>query len=73
MVPDAMLGRYGAAARLFAFGAMLLGAPLVGLLSELAGMRSPSGFAVLTAATLRPSSGTSRLRPWGASPCRAHG
>jgi MFS family permease len=55
MVPDAMLGRYGAAARLFTFGAMPLGAALVGLLSELAGMRVAFAvFAVLTAATLPP-------------------
>ncbi|MCX4672529.1 MFS transporter [Streptomyces sp. NBC_01381] len=52
MVPDAMLGRYGAAARLFSFGAMPLGAALVGLLAELGGMRPAFGvFAVATAAT----------------------
>lgn len=52
MVPDGMLGRYGAAARLFNFGAMPLGAALVGLLAELGGMRLAFGvFAVATAAT----------------------
>ncbi|MEV0116814.1 MFS transporter [Streptomyces sp. NPDC050844] len=52
MVPDAMLGRYGAAARIFSFGAMPLGAALVGLLAELGGMRPAFGvFAVATAAT----------------------
>lgn len=51
-VPDAMLGRYGAAARLFNFGAMPLGAALVGLIAELGGMRLAFGiFAVVTAAT----------------------
>jgi MFS family permease len=52
MVPDEMLGRYGAAARLFSFGAMPLGAGLVGLLAELGGMRLAFGlFAAATAAT----------------------
>ncbi|MGW6269381.1 MFS transporter [Streptomyces sp. NPDC055060] len=52
MVPDGMLGRYGAAARLFNFGAMPLGAALVGLLAELGGMRLAFGiFALATAAT----------------------
>ncbi|MFE0135818.1 MFS transporter [Streptomyces sp. NPDC059037] len=52
MVPDAMLGRYGAAARLFSFGAMPLGAALVGLLAELGGMRLAFGvFAGAPAAT----------------------
>ncbi|WP_052398144.1 MFS transporter [Streptomyces sp. NRRL F-5123] len=52
MVPDEMLGRYGAAARLFSFGAMPLGAGLVGLLAELGGMRLAFAvFAVATAAT----------------------
>ncbi|MGW5973604.1 MFS transporter [Streptomyces sp. NPDC055186] len=51
-VPDGMLGRYGAAARLFNFGAMPLGAALVGLLAELGGMRLAFAvFAVATAAT----------------------
>ncbi|MFF1650465.1 MFS transporter [Streptomyces sp. NPDC058240] len=51
-VPDEMLGRYDAAARLFSFGAMPLGAALVGLLAELGGMRLAFGvFAVATAAT----------------------
>ncbi|WP_433891257.1 MFS transporter [Streptomyces sp. CA-111067] len=52
MVPDEMLGRYGAASRLFTFGAMPLGAALVGVLAELAGMRTAFGlFALVTAAT----------------------
>ncbi|MFC8127018.1 MFS transporter [Streptomyces sp. NPDC057302] len=52
MVPDEMLGRYGAAARLFSFGAMPLGAALVGILAELGGMRMAFGvFAVATAVT----------------------
>lgn len=51
-VPDEMLGRYGAAARLFNFGAMPLGAALVGLLAELGGIRAAFGmFALVTAAT----------------------
>lgn len=51
-VPDEMLGRYGAAARLFTFGAMPLGAALGGLIAELAGMRAAFAvFAVVTAAT----------------------
>ncbi|CAL9517530.1 hypothetical protein SUDANB146_03764 [Streptomyces sp. enrichment culture] len=51
-VPDGMLGRYDAAARLFNFGAMPLGAALVGLLAELGGMRLAFAvFAVATAAT----------------------
>lgn len=51
-VPDEMLGRYGAAARLFNFGAMPLGAALVGLLAELGGMQLAFAvFAVATAAT----------------------
>jgi MFS family permease len=55
VVPDAMLGRYGAAARLFSFGAMPLGAGLVGLLAELGGMRLAFGaFAVAAATTLVP-------------------
>ncbi|MGW5354768.1 MFS transporter [Streptomyces sp. NPDC004031] len=52
LVPDEMLGRYGAAARLFTFGAMPLGAALVGLLAELCGMRLAfAAFALATAAT----------------------
>ncbi|MFD0275060.1 MFS transporter [Kitasatospora sp. NPDC127111] len=55
VVPDEMLGRYGAAARLFTFGAMPLGAALVGLLAELVGLRAAFGvFAVVTAATVVP-------------------
>ena len=51
-VPDEMLGRYGAASRLFNFGAMPLGAALVGLLAGLGGMRLAFGlFAAATAVT----------------------
>lgn len=51
-VPDEMLGRHGAAARLFNFGAMPLGAALLGLLAELGGMRAAFGlFAAATAVT----------------------
>ncbi|MGI5403432.1 MFS transporter [Streptomyces sp. CA-135486] len=50
LVPSGMLGRYNAAARLFSWGAMPLGAGLVGLLAEWFGMRT--AFAVFTVATL---------------------
>ncbi|MFE6709605.1 MFS transporter [Streptomyces sp. NPDC057695] len=50
LVPDAMLGRYNAAARLFSWGAMPLGAGLVGVLAEWFGIRV--AFAVFTLATL---------------------
>ncbi|MFB7591922.1 hypothetical protein [Streptomyces sp. NPDC056169] len=50
LVPDAMFGRYNAAARLFSWGAMPLGAGLVGVLAEWLGIRT--AFAVFTLATL---------------------
>ncbi|MFC8290385.1 MFS transporter [Streptomyces sp. NPDC057242] len=50
LVPDAMFGRYNAAARLFSWGAMPLGAGLVGVLAEWFGIRA--AFAVFTVATL---------------------
>ncbi|WP_435188232.1 MFS transporter [Streptomyces sp. bgisy126] len=50
LVPDAMFGRYNAAARLFSWGAMPLGAGLVGVLAEWFGIRV--AFAVFTVATL---------------------
>ncbi|MFB7235431.1 MFS transporter [Streptomyces sp. NPDC056269] len=50
LVPDAMLGRYNAAARLFSWGAMPLGAGLVGVLAEWFGIRT--AFAVFALATL---------------------
>ncbi|MFJ6632456.1 MFS transporter [Streptomyces sp. NPDC091376] len=50
LVPDAMFGRYNAAARLFSWGAMPLGAGLVGVLAEWLGIRT--AFAVFTVATL---------------------
>ncbi|MFF5454630.1 MFS transporter [Streptomyces sp. NPDC012950] len=55
VVPDEMLGRYNAAARLFSFGAMPLGAALVGLLAEWGGMRLAFGvFALAVAVTPVP-------------------
>ncbi|MFG2556247.1 MFS transporter [Streptomyces sp. NPDC048581] len=50
LVPDAMFGRYNAAARLFSWGAMPLGAGLVGVLAEWFGMRA--AFAVFAVATV---------------------
>ncbi|MBP2586912.1 MFS family permease [Streptomyces sp. PvR006] len=50
LVPDVMLGRYNAAARLFSWGAMPLGAGLVGVLAEWFGIRT--AFAVFALATL---------------------
>ncbi|AZM46184.1 MFS transporter [Streptomyces sp. WAC 06738] len=43
-VPDAMLGRFSSANRMFAWGAMPLGAGLVGVLAEFAGPRAAFGF-----------------------------
>ncbi|MFZ4299733.1 MFS transporter [Streptomyces cinereoruber] len=55
VVPDEMLGRYGAAARLFSFGAMPLGAALVGLLAEWGGARFAFGvFALAVVVTPVP-------------------
>lgn len=55
LVPDAMLGRFGAASRLFTWGAMPLGAALMGLIGELAGLRTAfAAFALATAATMLP-------------------
>ncbi len=45
-----MFGRYNAAARLFSWGAMPLGAGLVGVLAEWFGMRA--AFAVFAVATV---------------------
>ncbi|XVQ82067.1 MFS transporter [Microbispora siamensis] len=50
LVESTMLGRYNAAARLFSWGAMPLGAGSVGLLAEWFGMRT--AFAVFAAAAL---------------------
>ncbi|WP_260615504.1 MFS transporter [Microbispora sp. KK1-11] len=50
LVDSSMLGRYHAAARLFSWGAMPLGAGLVGLLAEWFGMRT--AFAVFATAAL---------------------
>jgi MFS family permease len=55
LVPDEMLGRFGAASCLFSWGAMPLGAALMGLIGELAGLRTAFAvFALATAATLVP-------------------
>lgn len=55
IVGSEMLGRYSAAARLFSWGAMPLGAVLVGLFAELAGERAAFGFfAVLAAVAVVP-------------------
>lgn len=55
VVPDALLGRYSAAARLFGFGAMPLGAALAGGVAELVGVRAAFGALALAAtATLPP-------------------
>ncbi|MFE1168419.1 MFS transporter [Nocardiopsis sp. NPDC058789] len=50
MVPGAMLGRFSAVFRLFGWGAMPLGAALVGLLAEVVGVRA--AFAVFAVAAL---------------------
>ncbi|MEU3018721.1 MFS transporter [Nocardiopsis sp. NPDC007018] len=49
MVPDAMLGRFSAAFRLFGWGAMPLGAALVGVLAELVGIRAAFAFFAVAA------------------------
>ncbi|MQY13900.1 hypothetical protein SRB5_40570 [Streptomyces sp. RB5] len=55
LVPDEMLGRFNAAYRLFSWGAMPLGAALLGLLAELTGLRTAFAvFAAATAATVLP-------------------
>ncbi|WP_255953355.1 MFS transporter [Streptomyces odontomachi] len=55
LVPDEMLGRFSAASRLFSWGAMPIGAALMGLIGELAGLRAAFAvFTVATAATLVP-------------------
>ncbi|MER7171751.1 MFS transporter [Streptomyces mesophilus] len=55
LVPDEMLGRFGAASRLFTWGAMPLGAALMGLIGELAGLRAAFAvFALATAFTIVP-------------------
>lgn len=50
IVSSGMLGRYSAAARLFSWGAMPLGAVSVGLIAEFAGERAAFGFFALLAA-----------------------
>ncbi len=50
LVPDRLQGRYNAAGRLLSWGAMPLGAALVGLLAQVAGSRT--AFGVLAVATL---------------------
>ncbi|WP_261717296.1 MFS transporter [Streptomyces sp. FZ201] len=55
LVPDHLLGRFSAANRLLSWGAMPLGAGLVGLLAEFTGSRTAFGFlAVATAVSLIP-------------------
>lgn len=55
LVPDAMLGRYNAAARLFSWGAMPVGAGTMGLLAEWLGLRPAFlVFGVFVAATVVP-------------------
>ncbi|MFJ6949596.1 MFS transporter [Streptomyces wuyuanensis] len=55
LVPDAMLGRYNAVSRLFSWGAMPVGAGLMGLLAEWFGLRLAfMVFAVSVAATVLP-------------------
>jgi MFS family permease len=50
LVDTGMMGRYNAAARLFSWGAMPLGAGLIGVLAEIVGLRA--AFVVFAAATL---------------------
>ncbi|WP_344033098.1 MFS transporter [Streptomyces luteireticuli] len=55
LVPDEMLGRFSATFRFFAFGALPVGAGLVGVLAELIDVRLAFGaFALATMATLLP-------------------
>lgn len=55
LVSDDMLGRYNAVSRLFSWGAMPVGAGLMGLLAEWLGLRPAfMAFAVLVAVTLLP-------------------
>ncbi|MEW1628470.1 MFS transporter [Streptomyces sp. NPDC089173] len=55
LVPDAMLGRYGAVSRLFSWGAMPVGAGLMGLIAEWFGMETAFGvFAVSVVLTIPP-------------------
>ncbi|MEE1943024.1 MFS transporter [Streptomyces sp. TRM 70361] len=50
LVPDPMLGRYNAVSRLFSWGAMPVGAGLIGVVAQWAGMRT--AFLVFAAATV---------------------
>ncbi|MBB5936902.1 MFS transporter [Streptomyces zagrosensis] len=53
VVPDAMMGRYSGVARLFSWGALPLGAGLMGVLAEWCGVRFAFlAFAVAVAATI---------------------
>lgn len=55
LVPDGMLGRYNAVSRLFSWGAMPIGAGLMGLLAEWFGLRLAfMVFAVSVAVTVLP-------------------
>ncbi|MGK5543243.1 MFS transporter [Streptomyces sp. URMC 127] len=55
LVPDGMLGRYNAVSRLFSWGAMPIGAGLMGLLAEWLGLRLAfTVFAASVAVTILP-------------------
>ncbi|MGW2600872.1 MFS transporter [Streptomyces klenkii] len=55
LVPDGMLGRYNAVSRLFSWGAMPIGAGLMGLLAEWLGLRLAFAvFAASVAVTILP-------------------
>ncbi|KVR02630.1 transporter [Burkholderia ubonensis] len=55
LVPGALFGRYNAAARLFSWGAMPVGAGLGGVLAECVGMRAAfAAFAVVTLLLVMP-------------------
>lgn len=55
LVPSALLGRYNAAARLFSWGAMPIGAGLGGLIAEYLGMRAAFvGFGIATLLLIVP-------------------
>lgn len=55
LVPGSLLGRYNAAARLFSWGAMPVGAGLGGLLAEFFGMQATFGiFAIATVLLIPP-------------------
>ncbi|WP_406002394.1 MFS transporter [Streptomyces sp. NBC_00829] len=68
LVHPSMLGRYSAAARLFSWGAMPLGAALVGVLAQWLGMRAAFAlFAVAALATIVPFLKTATPAPLAAA------